>query len=278
MKLASAKTTSELWVLRQAYPSHLLGSNLLNHDSDGDSFDDIFSAHVLELGRNTERRIVGDRHLRHKHGYPRRCASESASMASACRRGWARPFQAMGPRLEWSEQLEIVKISLTRYVWISKVTMPPIQLGVWEATVILDRDPKSMIGCPSGCRTVQSFMMAVGVSIPATNSFSWIECSGKAAWKVFSAAPVVWTPISMYLRLTQGIRSDTTKLLILVTLKWVRVGRCKRWSNAGRIEVLLQSSPSLDLSLYRTVRDSSLEIRLNESWIEGLVKSAISML
>ena len=60
MKPALAKTTPELWVLRQAYPviSSTATAIHLNHESDGDSFDDIWSAHVLKLGRNTEQGIV----------------------------------------------------------------------------------------------------------------------------------------------------------------------------------------------------------------------------
>ena len=60
-------------------------------------------------------------------------------------------------------------------------------IRLWRATVILDRDPKLIISCPSGRQAEQSFMMAAPVPKPAMNSFSWIECSGKASGKVFSA-------------------------------------------------------------------------------------------
>ena len=71
----------------------------------------------------------------------------------------------------------------------------------------------------TGRRAAQSFMTEAEIPDPATNSLSWIECSGKAAWKVFIAATVMLLPISKYLRLTQSKRSDTTKSLILVALK-----------------------------------------------------------
>ena len=80
-----------------------------------------------------------------------------------------------------------LKISLTRYVCICKVWQrlnnsckASPSLGSSMVTVILDRDPKSMIGCPSGRRAEQNFMMVMWVRSLATNSCSWIEFSGKA--------------------------------------------------------------------------------------------------
>ena len=58
-------------------------------------------------------------------------------------------------------------------------------------------------------------MTAVGL-VPAKDAFIWIECLGKNAGKVISAA--TW-PIPKYLRLTQGIRCDTTNSLILEVSK-----------------------------------------------------------
>ena len=55
-----------------------------------------------------------------------------------------------------------------------------------KATVFLDRDPKSMIACPSGRRAVQSFRMAAAEAPNrdfALNSFRWIECSGNLKFK-----------------------------------------------------------------------------------------------
>ena len=50
--------------------------------------------------------------------------------------------------------------------------------------VILDRNPKSMIGCPSGRRAVQSFMMvSQEVSNPGTNS---LKTQAKLKGSIFS--------------------------------------------------------------------------------------------
>ena len=60
MKSASVKTTPEIWVFRQAYPVVFFQTVAFirpNQNIDGDRLD-IFSAHVLELGRNIEQGIV----------------------------------------------------------------------------------------------------------------------------------------------------------------------------------------------------------------------------
>ena len=79
-------------------------------DFDGETLDDVFGAHD---------------HGRRQHGYKRQYASEFASMGVACPQGGA--WYSGG--LEWSEQLEILmKISLTRYVYMGKDLTTPGQL------------------------------------------------------------------------------------------------------------------------------------------------------
>ena len=196
--------------------------------------------------------LAGDsnRDWRYHHGSPRRCASESASMAAACRRGWA--WQTLDSRLELSEQLQMWRSQWKYHLrtictlvreWQRLNNSCGTSFGDSTSTVIFDGDPKSMIGCPSGRRAVQSFMTAEKALSPATNSFSWIGCSGKVAGKVFPSAIFIKL-ISKYLRLTQGIRFDTgnRNKLLWFTLKWVRVGRCMRWSNTWWIGMLLLSN------------------------------------
>ena len=59
--------------------------------------------------------------------------------------------------------------------------------------------------------------------------------------------PWIWPPpVSDVLRL-QGVRSDATNLSTQVVMKWVRVGRCKRWSKGGPRWLLLHSSSPISL-------------------------------
>ena len=172
-------------------------------DFDGDSFDDIFCAHVLKIGRKTEEGIV--RLIEWTNimiDIYDNVLQILASMTAACRRGWV--WLSGGSRLEWSEQLKILMITVNIYHLQVMLTLERTQQCLnnscktsssWGippiAIVILDRNPKSTIGWLSKRRAVQSFMpVALDILIPTTNSLSWIECSGKVEGKIFLSAIV----------------------------------------------------------------------------------------
>ena len=120
-------------------------------------------------------------------------------------------------------------------------------------------DSKSMIGSPSGRRAVQSFIMTSVLSNRDTDLFSRI------GWSVIVAGKV---------RSIFSYRSYTIAdmQVLEVDARW----RCKRWSNAERIGLLLQSRDFL-LSCRTAVRNSNLDIRFSDSWIV-IVKCQIFML
>lgn len=143
----------------------------------------------------------------------------------------------------------------------------------WDTSVLLSctlnvifiREPKSMIGCPSGRRVLQISIAAVPSARECDiNSFNWTGWSGKfgpgegVSNPVTTTAPVVSPPSTNFLRLMQGIRSDGTKLSNPNTPKWVMVGRCKRWRSSRRRGLLLQFNLCQEKNWI--VKDCSLEI------------------
>ena len=97
---------------------------------------------------------------------------------------------------------------------------------------------KSKIRPPSRRFAVDSFDSAVELSNPTDSRWSRIGSLDaiKQCW--FSVSPILMQDNRRFLRLVHGVRSETINSRMSCKSKWMRVGRCKRWSIAGRSGLL----------------------------------------
>ena len=83
---------------------------------------------------------------------------------------------------QWRYHLRDMFTLVREWQWVNNSCEALPRSGISKLTVILGRDLKSIIRCPSGRQAVQSFMMTSGPELNlATNSFGRIGWSGKVA-------------------------------------------------------------------------------------------------